>query len=447
MHRTEIQWALILILGLSGGSAWGQGLEGPPMPPQPPARLELAVEVGFFAQAEPELTVRATWLKGPWQLSAEVTRTLIQSPSWRFRLSEHVSKGPATIGVGLGWESRVGFSADFNLNWNDPPQRANISGGASPQEGMSWMLNWDLGWEDLSVQAEQLRFSTGRWEVLKRATLSWQPASWLSVRLQADRTGLKPLEVAVKHDLGGGLSLSILGQFAIDERLRLHGLGLGFTQGRLGAGVSLAPDGRWRSAWLGSELLRGGVEFSDEGWREIWVKGAQAVGSGRLKGRVTFGPEGWRGLKLEAGLPAPLYSGSLQGVLDLKKESWDLKLSTQISAGPGSSLQGTLSLGTKGWGLHLEGQLLELIVFLQGKMDLGPQGIASLMLMGNAALGDLWLDGLFNYSGGIWLLDLSGGLPLGLWELLGTSSWSSLGGWEWGSLGVVRLFDLARIDL
>jgi hypothetical protein len=127
-------------------------------------------------------------------------------------------------------------------------------------------------------------------------------------------------------------------------------------------------------------------------------------------------------------------------VLGLKPEGWDLKLSTQISAAMGSSLQGTLSLGGEGWGLHLEGQLLEFMGFLQGKMDLGPQGLTSLMLMGNTSLGELWLDGLLNYSGGFWLLDLSGSLPLGLWELLGSSSWSSLAGWEWGSLGVIRLF-------
>jgi|GEM_PF-6146795 len=430
MCRSRMWQALLgsaVFCGLmaQGMSAWGAnpGLQPLPSPP-PPLRFELGGEVTLYTEAPPELTIRAASIYGDWQLSAEISHSLLtQSPSRRIQLSERIRRGPLALSIGLAWEDQVGFTAQANLHWNEDEEgrKLIVNGQASPQ-GMSGLLNGYLEEQNLKLKVEQLRFTEGRLELLKEAELLWTPVPWLLISVRADRSGLQPLQLKLQSTLAGRLNLSLAGEFAGEERLRLLGFDVGLARDGYGVGVRLSPEGRWQ---------------------EIRVEGAHslplALVQTRLEGKIRFRPEGWQSLQLEALLSEALFGGPLQAQLNLERESWDFRVSPRFSWGLGSSLQSTLIWKAGGlWSLHVEGQLLETAVFLQGKADLGSAGVGSLQLMSDVTLESLSLSTMANYAPGSWFLDLSATLPLDSWELLATSRWSSTFGWESGSFGVNR---------
>jgi len=464
----------VLILGLSSTQAVGQpSWRDAERPPQA-LSLQLTVGLDFFARMPPELHAQASLLRGPFTLSVDVSQSLwVQSPSWRLGFDERISLPPLSLGVGLSWSGDSGSSAKLDLLWAEPSRKFTTQ---VSDRGISGLFDGALKGSGFALQADKLRWSDDRLTA-KRATLRWRPLSWVVIEMRVGPEGPKPPKVTLQQSLTQGSSLTVSGQLAAFDQGGLSGLTVGLTQA-LGSDVDLSISSRFSvegglelngvGLTLRRGLLSGGLALAPSGdWEEVWLRGARSIANARLKGEIHVGPEGWRSVQLEGEAADPtrgslkgkvllkpsswtlhtegrLLAGAMStvhGVLDLESDKWDLQLGAQLMGGFGSSLQGVLKLsGQREWALQLQGQLLTFSGSLQGSLGLDPGGLSSLALMGDLFLGEATIQGQLTYGGGLWLLDLTGGLPLGKWwELSGALSLSTLSGWESGSVGITRL--------
>lgn len=374
----------ILVLTLEGSIAWGQEVEEQ-------LHLELTVEVGLFAHSPPELNVRTTLRRGDWNLQLAITRSLAQTPSVRIQLAERLQYGSWGIGMEFVWEPSAGIAAQLELKAQSAIAQLHLGVQVPP---VAWTAQGTLQRDDLHLQITGLRWQNNVF-TLQKAELRWTPQSNLNLTAQLDNSKPLPLHFEIAADLLERLQVSWISRFEMQDD----------------------SSWIWREAdlVLTRDRLQGGLSVSHLGWQEVWIERSERFGGGLdLKGRVRLGPMGWLSTELEGRWGDPL----------------------------GGSIQADLGISPSGWQLLADASRLNPNLTLQGKLGLNSGRISNLMLLGRAMQGTAQLDGLFNYTGSFWLLNLSGSLSWETWTLNASSSWRSLLGWEKGSFGITREFDL-----
>ena len=381
--QRTLSW-MALTLALGSGIAWGQEIEEP-------LYFELGVEVGFFARSAPELAVRVGAQREGFNIQFEVSRSLEQTPSWRLALAESMQMGNHKLSAEANWEPAA-YSLQLGLETRGTMGQLAISVLLSPPEVTTWTLRGDLQWRDLRLQLSQLRWQ-GDQLTVQGASLTWTPAQILTISGRWDGSKPLPLEVEAAWALPNATRIGLTGRFAQQEGLHWA----------------------WREAdmTLARGRLNGGLAFSPLGWQEAWVERNVPL-SERLeaRGKLRVGPAGWLSAELGGRWNEPL----------------------------AGSLQAGLTLSPDGWRVDSDASYWSSSVSFQGKLGAGPRGISNLLVTGRASPDGISLDGLFNYTGSFWLLNLSGALSQDVWTLSGSSSWTSLFGWDKASLGLGREF-------
>jgi len=374
----------ILVLTLGGSTAWGQEV-GERL------RLELAVEVGLFAHSPAELNLRTTLRREAWNLELAITRSLAQTPSVRIQLAERLQHRSWEIGMELALEPPSNIAAQLELKAQSAVGQLHLGVVVPP---VVWTAQGTLQRDDLRLQITGLQWRNNVF-TLQKAEFRWTPQSNLNLTVQLDNSKPLPLHFEIAAAPLEGLQVSWISRFERQD------------------------DSSW--IWREEELvltrdrLQGGLSLSHLGWQEVWIERSERFGGALdLKGRVRLGPVGWLSTQLGGRWGDPL-SGSIQADLEISPSGWQLLADA-------SRLSPNLTL--------------------QGKMGLNSGSISNLMILGRAMQGAAQLDGLFNYTGGFWLLNLSGSLSLETWTLNASSSWRSPLGWEKGSFGITSEFDL-----
>lgn len=384
MPSVALALTLMLIPTLMSPTAWGQEEE---------KQLQLGFEVSFFAHSAPELTLRVGLQRADWQAQLEATRTLEESPYFHISTSQSLEQAGWKATAETSWEMDAessSYSVQLGLERRDSFGELTLSLQLSPPES-TWTLK---GWA-WNLKISQLRWQGGRW-ALEHAELTWTLSKPLTLKVGFDGSKDLPLRLDILWRPSPKEELSWTEHFSLEDMKWLwRAMELGLRRGPLS---------------LGSYLP---LPFSEsDGWQEsrVWVEAEQALRSDLAAHvRVRWGPGGW----LDAQLTGRWH---------------DL----------GNSAQATLDLAPGSWKVQLEAYKIDPDFNVQGKLGLGPEGINSLMLMGRAMSDVTLLDGLFNYSKSLWMLNLSGSLIRDFWELSSSTSWTSIMGFEKGTVGLKR---------
>ncbi len=381
------------LLTLMSSFAWGQEIS------EDLRQVQLAFEVSFFAHSAPELTLRADLKRAAWQAQLEATRSLQETPSLRLGLSQSLEQASWRARASARWEmdapsSSSSYSVQLGLESRISFGQLALSVQFSPS-GSTWTLQGWLKGPAWNLQIAQLQWQKDQW-TLQGAELLWTLSQPLTVKVSFDSAKDLPLNLGLLWRFSPAEELSWLGQFIAAEepsRWLWRKLELGLRSGPLSLGSSLSPSG--------------------SGWQEAWVEAEQPLRPDiDARGLVRWGPGGW----LETQL-----AGRWHNLAD--------------------SAQATLSLLPGSWRAQLEASKIDIGFNLQGKLGLGPAGIANGMLLGQALYEVALLNGVFNYTGSLWLLDLSGSVSSDVWELSGSSSWISSTGWDKGVLSLSRSWE------
>jgi len=350
----------------------------------------VGIEVGFFTQSAPELTVRAVVQRAGWQFQLEATRSLEPEPSVRFSFLEQVKQPNWQATLEVSWEPS-GYAISLKAEAHETFGQVGMGIQATAGE-THWSFLGALQGEGWHLQFGSIELQQDNLLLINAMALTWVPEPDLTVKARLDRS--KPLP--------GQLEV----EWAFAQDAHVNGVG------RFAGGSESA----W--SWQETELSLSGQRESlkiittNTAWQMLWIEGTQELWQGGdLRGRLRLGPSGWQGTELEAAWRDP-FSNSLRANLALSPEGW--KAQTEVS-----------------W--------LDPNLSVQGKMNLAPQGLDDLMLLGRATYDAFLLDGLFKYTSRSWLLDLSGNLSQEEgWQWGGTTSWTSLVGWEKASVSVGR---------
>ncbi|GEM_PF-6735321 len=421
---------LLMLWSLGPLTGWGQV---PDLAPETAEVREVRLEValGFSAQAAaPELSVTLSAQRGEaegyrFEGHLRIVRSLSpeQTASWRIALTERLRWRDNAWEAEALWDPK-GSSLAFEVQMQSAFGR--FIGG----------LRWDSwgalslgvqGQGDLAIWGIPLRYRWGRVEMrwewgeapardprprlrVQGVELSWEPgpgserSGRLSVRY--DESQPLPLEVEIRgRTPGGGLEGRLQLRLVRGEWRELEA---SFVRDPLAGGLLFGSDEGWRRAWVSG---RGELPLALEPGRGEEVSSPFARQRAEVWGRLAVGPDGWQGTEV-GGRWEDLLRGGMEGLLRL--------------AAP------------QGWDLRLEGRYFGTTLTAQGQLGWGPRGLARLLVLGQGTFDDLSWDGLFQRTGGFWLLNLGGALARGPWTVRGASAWSALWGWERATLGIGR---------
>jgi hypothetical protein len=368
-----------------------------PEPSVEPRQVQVGIEVGFFVDGPPELTLHAGVQRGGWRAEIRATRDLSQSPSLRIGFAQSVEQPGWRVVGEANWEPsqtslRLGLEAQGTLAAIGAHTQMNVSVEAAFPGGLAWEFQGSLQAEGLRVRVEPLRWQADQfaWESVD---LAWSPDAAMTVRATLDSSTLYPLQLGLQRRLEEELEVQWTSRFALRE----HALW----------------DWQWREMQVAA--TRGswstGLVATLHGWQEAWIEGSHSFLAGsKGRGRLRIGPSGWLGTELGGTWRDP-------------------------SSG---SLQAGLKFAPRGWAAATDFSWFDPSFSLQGKVGLTPGGLEDLMLVGRAAGDAMALSGLLKYARGFSLLNLSGDISQEEWQWGGAASWTSQTGWENTSVSLGR---------
>lgn len=385
-HRAIVTILVIAVLVLA--HAWGPIVQGAPH-----WRVDLNAELGFSALGPAELTLSTAVRGDRGHLTLELVRSLEPSPRYRIGVNGKLDMDRWRIGTQLTWRHRGATSAEVELGVHHAWGDATLTVAPVPAP-LVWTIKGGAAWDPLLVKLTGLTGDlTGELD-LDGVAFEWVTAPRSTISGTFNPTQSEPLEIRIEAPL-------------------FQQIGFDGTLG-LARGASRA-DWRWAQADIALERSPIHTEFhlTPGGWTSWSMRHTAKITEALQWGASTeFTPQGWA--KNEARL------------------SW--------APGPGANWTAKLTRDPSDWRLGASGSWapFDRPWSIDGEGTIGPGGLRDGRVSARATPGDLFLDGLFDYSGGFWLLDLSGSLAHGPWTLEGASSWMAVFGWDQGSLSLHR---------
>lgn len=381
--------AVVMLMGLLLVVGWS--VSGWASASDLPWRLSAKINVSPLTSASPTVALE-THLEGPvGSFHIRLARDPAQSRAYEITIGETLRRNPWTIGTELHWEIGQIPSISFTLGARSSWGQASLKLQA-PSRPIHWELSGYLRQSELQLNIRSLK-GIGADVLLDGGSFRWSPDSLpLSIGGSLNREQSPPLTIDADAFLDDDLSAT--------ASLRWHN-----------------DVGAWRWAdtlWsLRHAPLAASIDVDRGGW--AWA-------SLEARTELTESLEGVAGLTIDPQGPIE----SELGVI------WTRNFT--------NTLEGTWSVSRNDWAFlpRINWTTDALSATINGSAAIQSSGLNSLLLNTEGALGDLSFDSLINYTGTLWILDLSGRAEWAPWTLRAQGSWLSLIGWDESGLSVGR---------